>query len=68
MPSEPSLSDRFRSNNAIAIKRAPTQSSLGETNSNRDSNRINGTVENSVVVVMTENAEEVSIANMGVAF
>ena len=68
MPSEPSLSDRFRSSNEISIRRTPTQSSLGENNANNDSNRINSAIDNSVVVVMTENAEEVSIANMGVAF
>ena len=58
MPSEPSLSDRYRNNAQIDAGniglRSCTQESAGMDGGN--------------VVVMTENAEEVSIANLGVAF
>ena len=62
MPSEPSLSDRYRSNVSVdrnAMPGAPmtTQGSTGEAFS-----------ESNFVMVMTENAEELSIANVGVAF
>eukprot|EP00354_Favella_ehrenbergii_P005778 CAMPEP_0170471452 /NCGR_PEP_ID=MMETSP0123-20130129/13666_1 /TAXON_ID=182087 /ORGANISM="Favella ehrenbergii, Strain Fehren 1" /LENGTH=78 /DNA_ID=CAMNT_0010739103 /DNA_START=591 /DNA_END=827 /DNA_ORIENTATION=+ len=76
MPSEPSLSDRYRSEhqagdkgkkhasgvavnrgNVDAVRRTMTQSSNGD-----------GAHDSGRVVVMTENAEEVSIAHVGVAF
>ena len=61
MPSEPSLSDRYRSesedaaSNSSAVRKATQGSSYDPT-------------DGQCVIVMNENAEEVSIANMSVAF
>jgi len=61
MPSEPSLSDRYRSesedaaSSSSAVRKATQGSSYDPT-------------DGQCVIVMNENAEEVSIANMSVAF
>ena len=64
MPAEPSLSDRYRSDQCdlnLSVRKG-TAGSTGEGNITE------GNADASVVVVMTENAEEVSIAHTGVAF
>ena len=60
MPTEPSLSDRYRQDadiNSLATRKG-TEGSLGGPESVRGSN----------VVVMTETAEEINISNSNVAF